>query len=336
VIEVVSTMALNTVQDLGRHGNRHIGVSTAGAMDALALRVGNCMLGNDGDAAAIEVQTFPFEVRFLAATRFALTGADARATLDGLHVLPWWHGSAREGQVLKLGYPTHGARAYVAFEGGIAVPDVLGSRSTDRRSAFGGLDGRFLKRGDRLRLGVPTRRRERPAQFGVVPPLLALGAGRPGSEAAARPARRGQVWAVRVLRAGEYERFPASMQQSFWDAEWEVTHQADRTGYRLCGPALRPDAHIEMRSYGVVPGLIQVPPGGQPIIQLSDANTAGGYPKIAAVIEADLWRVGQARAGDSLRFVDCAYGQARQATEEIEAYLAEVRRLIDEACPLGT
>lgn len=314
MIEIVSTLPLNTVQDLGRKAQRHIGVSTAGAMDAPALALGNCMVGNAADAAGIEVQTFPFEVRFLADVRFAVTGADCGAALDGRPLLPWWHTTARTGQVLRLEYPAKGARGYLTLAGGLDVPAVLGSRSTDLRSAFGGLEGRFLKRGDRLALGTATEPAAS-ASFGILPPARALPVGADAAD----------VVRVRVLRAGEYDRFSAATQRTFWDTDWQVTHQSDRAGYRLAGPPLLPDRHIEMRSYGVVPGLIQVPPGGQPIVQLSDANTAGGYPKLAAVIDADLWRLGQARAGIRVRFIDCAYREALQAKQALDAYMAKVR-----------
>lgn len=320
-MEVVSTLPLNTVQDLGRKGQRHVGVSTGGAMDAPALELGNCLVGNAGGLAGVEIQTFPFEVRFLAEARFAVTGADCAATLDDSPLMPWWSMQAMTGQVLRLNYPARGARAYLAAQGGVSVPEVLGSRSTDVRSRFGGLEGRFLQRGDRLQLGAAATSSH--AGFGIVPPALALPVGERDEEAIR----------VRVLRAGEYDRFPAPMQRTFWDTDWQVTHQSDRAGYRLSGPQLLPESHIEMRSYGVVPGLIQVPPGGQPIVQLSDANTAGGYPKIAAVIEADLWRLGQARAGSKVRFMDCTYQEALRAKKDLDAYLAKARAAIAAALP---
>lgn len=310
MIEVRATRALNTVQDLGRHGQRHLGVGIAGAMDALALELANVLAGNTPDAAGIEVQTFPFELLLLEDTRLALAGADCAATLDGQPVLPWWQLRGRAGQVLRLEYPAHGARAYLAFAGGIAVPAVLGSRSTDLRSAFGGLSGRSLERGDRLPLGAEPRTQA--GSFGVMPPD-------------GLPHEAGRATEIRVVRAGEYERFPAQARDAFWDSEWQVTHQSNRAGYRLAGPPLLLDTPLELRSYGVVPGLVQVPPGGQPIIQLSDANSAGGYPKIATVIEADLWRLGQARAGSRIRFVDCGLAQARKAMQELRAWVAQAR-----------
>lgn len=320
MIEILSTLPLNTVQDLGRFGSRHYGVSTSGAMDPVAFIVGNILVGNSDNAAAIEVQTFPFVVRFLADTSFAVTGADTAATLDEREVPPWWSATAQRGQTLTLRPPGSGARAYLALAGGIDVPLILGSRSTHLRSEFGGFGGRSLEQGDVLRTldGEARPTPWRSGGLGVVPPVFAL----PLRSAKAND----KVLAVRVLRAGEYDLFSAGMQERFWTTEWKITHQSDRGGYRLSGPPLKLAAPVEMRSYGLVAGIVQVPPSGEPIIQMSDANTAGGYPKIATVIEADLWRLGQARLGSRVRFEDVAYEHAIEAMAPVVSYLAQIRR----------
>jgi biotin-dependent carboxylase-like uncharacterized protein len=319
VIEVQSTLPLNTVQDLGRFGSRHYGVSTSGVMDPVAFVVGNVLLGNPDNAAAIEVQTFPFVVRFLADTNFAVTGADTAATLDDHEVPPWWSATAKRGQTLTLRPPASGARAYLALAGGIDVPVILGSRSTHLRSEFGGFGGRFLEQGDVLRTldGEGHAAPWKSGGLGVVPPSFAL------------PATNGRVLPVRVLKAGEYDLFSAKMQERFWATEWKITHHSDRGGYRLSGQPLKLAAPVELRSYGLVAGIVQVPPSGEPIIQLSDANTAGGYPKIAAVIEADLWRLGQARLGSFIRFEEVAYEAAVEAMVPVTDYITRIRRTAD-------
>lgn len=320
MIEIISTLALNSVQDLGRFGSRHYGVSTSGVMDPIALIVGNALLGNPDNAAGIEIQTFPFTVRFLADCAFAVTGASTAATLDERALPPWWAAAAQHGQILTLRPPAIGARAYLTLAGGIDVPVILGSRSTHLRSAFGGFCGRALEAGDVLHAlpREPGTTPGKPLDLGVKPPTLAL----PHSH----PEGNDKVLSVRVLRAAEYDLFPAAMQQRFWTTNWKIGHQSDRGGYRLGGPALKLPAPVELRSYGLVPGIVQVPPSGEPIIQLSDANTAGGYPKIATVIEADLWRLGQARLGSHIRFEDVSYEQAVEATVPMTAYLARIRR----------
>ncbi|WP_455827908.1 5-oxoprolinase subunit C family protein [Pseudomonas kilonensis] len=316
MIEILSATALATVQDFGRFGSLGYGVGTSGAMDHLALALGNLLLGNPEDAAAIEIPLFPFEVRFTQDCAFAVTGAASEATLDGQPLPPFWVAQAREGQVLNLGYPTSGSRAYLCLAGGVDVPSVLGSRSTQLRGEFGGLQGRALQQGDRisaLRPGVSGL----PTDFGVVSPTQAL------------PLERDGVLAMRVLPAAEYECFLDESRAAFWAGEWKVTTQSNRYGYRLEGAPILPKAPMEVRSHGIVPGVIQVPHGGQPIIQMRDAQPSGGYPKFGTVIEADLWRLGQAAIGSKVRFIECSYAEAITALEDNQRYLAEVSRLVD-------
>lgn len=316
MIEILSATALATVQDFGRFGSLGYGVGTSGAMDHLALALGNLLLGNPEDAAAIEIPLFPFEVRLLQDCAFAVTGAACDATLDGQPVPPNWVYQGREGQVLHLNYPTSGSRAYLCLAGGVAVPSVLGSRSTQLRGEFGGLDGRALQQGDRLGALRPGTS-PLPLDFGVLAPGLAL------------PLQVDGVPAMRVLPAAEYERFQETSRAAFWAGEWKITTQSNRYGYRLEGQPLLPVAPMEIRSHGIVPGVIQVPHGGQPIIQMRDAQPSGGYPKFGSVIEADLWRLGQAPIGSKVRFVECSYAEAVDALETNRRYLREVGRLVD-------
>jgi biotin-dependent carboxylase-like uncharacterized protein len=319
MIEILSDSALATVQDLGRAGGLGWGVGAAGAMDDLALRAGNILLGNPADAAAIEVQVLPFEVRFEHPCGIAVTGADCAAELDGNSLPPWWAARASADSVLRLGPPRRGSwsgsRAYLCVVGGVDVPVVLGSRSTQLRGNFGGHEGRVLRRGDRLPLGVPTA----PAKtenIGVMPPALAL------------PLARDGLTAVRVIPAAEYDCYTEASRAALWQAPWRVTPHSDRYGFRLAGPTLEPVAPIELRSHGIVPGVIQVPHGGQPIVQMRDAQLSGGYPKIGTIIEADLWRLAQAPIGGQVRFIECGWDEGLAAGEEVERYLAELERLV--------
>ena len=320
MIEILTSHALNTIQDLGRIGARRFGVSTSGAMDPVALAAGNALLGNDGDAASIEVQTFPFRLRFGADIAFALTGVDCNAVLAGCAVPPWWCMRAKAGDILALAAPRRGARAYLTFEGGIDLPPVLGSRSTHIRAGFGGLDGRALQEGDIVPIGHTRREADRRFDFGAEPPDVAI--------AGPNPSEAG-VLRVRVMRAGEYDLFSDAMQATFWSTTWRISPQSDRGGYRLTGDKLTLPAPVEMRSHGVVAGVVQVPPSGEPIIQMSDANTAGGYPKIAAVIQADLWRLGQARPGSLITFSEVDYREAVAAMRPVNDYIAGLRATAD-------
>lgn len=325
MIEILDPGALNTVQDLGRTGSRRYGVGTAGAMDRVALEAGNRMLGNETSAAGIEVQVLPFRIRFLKDMAFALTGGDTGADLDGLAVSPWWTQTAFAGQVLTCGGRGSGfrcgARAYVLVAGGLDVPAVLGSRSTQLRGQFGGHLGRALARGDVLPCGKLETAAQSGPGFGAVPAPVAL------PENQFLDASEAEVTAMRVLPAAEFEQFDTVSLHAFWTTQWKINAQSDRYGYRLAGAMLVRRESSETRSHGIVPGVIQVPHSGQPIIQMRDAQPSGGYPKIGTVIEADLWRLAQARAGSRIRFLRCSYEEAVAALQPVENYLSCLGRL---------
>ena len=314
MIELLSQSALATVQDQGRSGSLKFGVGTSGAMDQLALAAGNLLLGNATTDAAVELQVFPMQWRFHADMRFALTGADTQATLNGRLLPPWWVSQASRGDRLELGRAVNGSRAYLCLPGGIDVPTVLGSRSTQLRGSFGGVDGRFLRQGDRL--AAIRRKDEGRVDLGVVPPACSM------------PLGEGGLTTVRVIPASEYACYCEASRAAFWAHEWKITSQSDRYGYRLAGEPLLPKTPLEVRSHGIVPGVIQVPPGGQPIIQMRDAQPTGGYPKFGTVIEADLWRLGQAPIGSRLRFLEATYDEAVAALGENRRWLQSVKRLV--------
>ncbi len=316
MITVIATPGLATVQDAGRVGALRFGVGTAGAMDRLALEGGNLLLGNPADAAGIEVPIFPATFRFDDACSFAVTGADCNAEIGGRALLPWSVGRAEAGEELVFRLPRvgSGSRAYLLVPGGIAVPEVLGSRSTQIRGAFGGHEGRPLRAGDLLRAAEPGR--AVPPGIGLLPPAAAL------------PLQRDGVPAVRVLPAAEHVAFMPESLATFWARPWKVSPQSDRYGYRLAGEPLVLHYTLEMLSHGIVPGVIQVPSSGQPIIQMSDAQPSGGYPKLGTVIGADLWRLGQLPPGSRFRFVETDWYGARAALAELEAWLATASRAL--------
>ena len=314
MIEILTTGAANCVQDLGRFGYLDAGVSRSGAMDAPALELANRLVGNDPNAAAIEVAIFPFRMRFDRTALVAVTGADLLVTLGGIRYPSWWALPVSAGDILELGLPRRGARAYLAIAGGLIVPPVLGSASTDLKSRWGGLEGRGLRRGDRLEAGfAPAALGGLPAGFGLDPETIGRGAADIGEEVP-----------IRVLPGAEYDVFDQAAIDALESAAWQVSEDANRQGYRLSGPQLMLRQKLELHSHGIMPGTVQVPPSGQPIIQLAEANTCGGYPKIAHVIEADLWRLGQAPVGSRLRF-------ARVDRRQAVAALRAQRVLIDRA-----
>ncbi|QGZ62623.1 5-oxoprolinase subunit C family protein [Paraburkholderia acidisoli] len=341
MIEVVRAGLLTTVQDLGRPGFRHLGVATGGALDTLALEVGNRLVGNRPDAAGLEITFGPVALRFARATRVAITGTEFGATLGGKAVWSWWSLPVAAGEELVLHGAKRGMRGYVCVAGGIDVLPMLGSRSTDLAAGFGGLAGRALKDGDRLAIGAsfaPAVRpggRERAALDALAP---AFGVKAPAwcnfvlaEEAHGLERRRGRhpegaAWAppVRVLRGPEYDSFTPEAQQAFWHDEWQLTPNSNRMGFRLTGTALARSDSADLLSHAVLPGTIQVPPSGQPIVLMSDAQTTGGYPKIGAVIRADLWKLAQVRLTGGVRFVETTPAVARAALEEERAYLRQI------------
>jgi len=310
MIEILSSGLMNSVQDLGRPGFLDQGIGRGGAMDSMALRIGNILLGNPDNAAGIEIAIFPFRLRFHAPCRFAVTGAQAAAMLNGIAMPPWWAAVAQAGDELRVDAPRLGARIYVTFSGGIAVPEVLGSRATDLKSLFGGLEGRALARGDRLQLGAT---------------LVSI----PGSGFGVDPAAiRENGTVLRFMRGAEFCKFTEQARASLASAPWTVSKDNNRQGMRLEGPALMLTEKLELLSHGIMPGTIQVPPSGQPVIQLAEANTCGGYPKIGHVIEPDLWKLAQAPSGATLAFMEISREDAVDAIRAQGLAINRLRHLI--------
>lgn len=321
LIEIVDTPPLNTVQDLGRPGFRAIGLCQGGAMDNIAARVGNIMVGNDEKAAVIEVQTYPFAVRVTEDCLIAATGAEAVADFGGVETPGWWAMTLPAGHDLKLQRPVRDARTYLAFAGGLEVGVQLGSRSTDLRSGFGGHEGRGLQRGDRIALGKAGVAPSFAADgYGITPPRVALPAISSGNA---------EAWEVRVLPGPEHDLFDAASRNLFWNGLWSTTPRSDRMGMLLEGAEpLRLITPRDQKSAGILPGVIQVPPSGSPLIQLSDANSAGGYPRIGVVAQADLWRLAQTPVNSRLKFIPVGEEEAIAAKLANDAYVDDVRTTI--------
>jgi len=310
---------LASVQDLGRHGHRQLGICPGGALDVLALTLANRLVGNADRAAGLELTMGGCELQFEADTRIAFTGDDFGATLDGVPLWPFWSVPVAAGQTLRLaganagGTKKPGVRSWLAVAGGIDVPPVLGSRSTDLKAGFGGHEGRALRKGDRLPTGVSmldaTQRERRP--FGIRGPDW----GQPEDDGAI---------ALRVLPGPEFELFTLAAREQLWGERWRITPQSNRMGSRLEGAELKRKRSGDMLSSGVIPGTIQVPPSGQPIILMGDAQTTGGYPRIGVVIRADLWKLAQAPLNGRLRLVQVDQPQALAAWAGQQRYLAQV------------
>jgi antagonist of KipI len=311
VITVVKAGLLASVQDLGRPGFRDSGMPVAGAMDRHALACANLLAGNEPGAAAVELTMIGGSWRFEADAFAAVAGADMGGSLDGVPIGPWSSFHARAGSLLAFRSAASGVRAYLAVRGGIDVPLVLGSRSTYTRAGVGGLGGRSLATGDRLPVGRARGRAPAPRAL---------------SDRAVPPAGGGAT--LRVLLGPQDDRFTARGIETFLSSGYRVTPQNDRMGYRLEGPPIAMRGEPDIITDPLVPGAVQVPGNGQPIVMAVDAQTTGGYVKIATVIGPDLRLLAQARAGDLLRFARTTQAAAVKAVRAERAGLAALARRI--------
>ncbi len=294
------------VVDRGRFGYRALGIPWCGAADPVALAVANRIVGNDAGAAAIEPAFGGAIFSFPQGARFALAGADCRASLDGTSVAAWEAHEASPGAILELGMPRRGVQAVLAVRGGIDVPVVMNSRTTDLAAGIGGLNGRALAAGDRLPIAAPDEARV--GALRIEPPDWWR--------------RDWEDVEVGLIPGGELDRFPYETQKRFWETPWRISPQSNRMACVFEGDALAADAGPELRSHAVVPGVVQLPPSGLPVVLLCDAQTTGGYPKMGAVAEADLWKLAQAQPGAFVRFAVMTADEAASAGRELEAYLA--------------
>jgi 5-oxoprolinase (ATP-hydrolysing) subunit C len=314
-LEVLDGGLFAIVVDRGRFGFRGEGVATGGPLDTVAFAAANLLAGNDADAAALEIAFGGLKIRFDAFTRFALAGAACAADLDGARVDVWGSYEAHVGARLTLRRPRASARTYLAVAGGIGVPRVLNSRDTNVAASFGGYEGRALRTGDRVPLESDVRRAFPPgARPRCKPPQWDFAAG-----AFERP-----ELAVRFLAGGEFAILDKDARDAFWSNAYAIAPQSNRMGARLTGAAALAFAHGGIPSHAVFPGVVQLPPSGEPIVLLADAQTTGGYPKLGCAIEIDLWKIAQLPIGSRLHFVPCSMEEAAEARREVVSYLDRV------------
>ncbi|MGQ9824294.1 MAG: 5-oxoprolinase subunit PxpB [Desulfotomaculales bacterium] len=313
-MEVLFPGLLTTVQDLGRHGYRKYGVPPGGAADPFALRVANILVGNDEGAAGLEITVDGPVLRFLREALIAVTGMEVRAALNEREVPGWAAFRVKEGDVLSIRDGGRGCRAYLAVEGGIAVPKVMGSRATCIRAGVGGYAGRPLKERDVLKTyrsaaagkgnlcGLPL-----PREF--LPELK-------------------EPCTLRVIPGPREEAFSPRGLRAFFASEFTVSPDADKMGLRLDGEKIEHRGRPEIISEGTVPGMVQVPGEGRPIVLFVDAQTIGGYPQIATVISADLARIGQLRPGDRVRFAPVSLEEAQALQRREEEKIARLKKYL--------
>jgi len=302
-LTVVRPGLFTTIQDGGRWGYQASGVPVAGAMDRSALHVANEIVGNGADEAALEITLLGPELRMEQSSVIAIAGADLGATVDGRAVPLNVAIACRDGSQVRFTGRHRGGRAYLAVRGGLAVPRVLGSRSTDVRAVMGGLEGRALRAGDRVPIGTEVRASHDRGGMAIAT-LMNV-----GSETGSR-----EPVTLRVVHGPQYDWFPDEAFERLQSGRFTVQPDSDRMGFRLSSDttiARRSDE--EMISDATFTGALQVPPSGQPILLMADRPTTGGYPQIAVVISADLPRAGQLVPGDEIRFTFCSLAEAQAA-----------------------
>jgi len=277
-------------------------------VDRFAFVLANRLVGNADTAAALECTLIGPRFEITDAGAIAITGAEMPVTVNGRSAAGWSTIAVKAGDVVKLGPARTGVRSYVGVAGGLDVPLVLGSRSTYLRGRVGGVEGRALRKGDELRV-FPS---------GPVEPRRV--------EPRAIPDYTGEP-TVRAVLGPQADRFTAEGLEALFGGRYEVLPQSDRMGSRLRGPRIGHARGHDIVSDGIALGSIQVPGDGQPIVLLVDRQSTGGYTKAATICSFDIWRVGQARPGQSLRFhqigVDEAHRLFREADRALEAAVRE-------------
>jgi biotin-dependent carboxylase-like uncharacterized protein len=286
-IKIINPGAMTTVQDEGRFGYMDSGISESGVMDKYSYRKANYLVGNKKDEAVLEITLMGPEILFDSDTVFGYMGAEMEAKLDGEPVSRGRTYLAKEGQTLSLGFAKNGIRSYLAFAGGVDVPIVLGSRSTNIKCSIGGYEGRKLQAGDILNIGSTK---------------YMLHGMRRILRRKATPKEYKSEIQVRVILGPQDEYFTENGLIDFLNTPYKVSTDIDRMGIRLEGAAIEAKTPTDIVSDGITFGSIQVTSSGMPIILMADHQTTGGYAKIATVVSEDLQFLAQARPGDVIRF----------------------------------
>ncbi|MGM0399410.1 MAG: biotin-dependent carboxyltransferase family protein [Halobacteriota archaeon] len=322
MIDVREPGVSTTVQDDGRFGNYHIGMPPSGAMDQFAHRVGNFLVGNEPHAATLEMTYVGGSFEFAEDAVVAVTGADMSPTLEGDPVPMWTTIEVQAGETLSFEYATEGVRAYLAVAGGIDVPQIMGSRATYTLIGMGGFDGRALEPNDRVQTGAAGDRTE---YVGT------------SIDESRRPTY-GESDSIRVVMGLCDYRLTDEGRRAFLDAEWTVSDEADRAGYRFNGPDVEPMFEEREPPFGAGTDITNVvdvgyPIGsiqlaGEPIVLMRDAVTGGGYATIGTVVSPDRYRLAQRPTHATVTFESVSPEEALEIRIEHEEALATIRESI--------
>lgn len=284
---------LTTIQDQGRIGYRAFGMPVSGVMDRYAATMANILAGNGHDAAVLELTLQGGSFRFPNEAFIAVCGADMQVSLNGRKIRNWSGFYVPANSELVFDYAAIGCRTYLAFYGGIAEPEIMGSRSTYTRAAIGGIEGRALQSGDVIQIGkadaMPFALRE--LSYHHLP-------------------KYSNDIRVRVIPGPQDDQFTTEGRLALFRESFMVSSRNDRMGILLEGPTIQHVSGPDTISDALCAGAIQVPGDGHPIIMMADCQTTGGYTKIGFVISPDLSKLAQAKAGDTVTFVECSDREA--------------------------
>jgi len=310
-LKVVTPGLLTTVQDVGRPKFQQSGMGVSGVMDRYSQRCANLLVGNAPDEAVLEATLLGPALEFRGESVIAVTGGAVQPQLNGQPVAMWQSLRVKQGDILSFTMLQKGCRLYIAFAGGIDVPVVMGSKSTNLKARVGGLDGRALRKEDELSLNAAGVDVSKLPLYRLPQEFI--------------PELRSEL-ELRVVLGPQDDAFTRQGLDTFLSGVYAVTQESDRMGYRLEGEAIEHRQGSDIISDGIVMGAVQVPGNGKPIILLADRQTTGGYTKIATVISADLPKLGQARPGDQIRFREISVQEAQSCLNAMERQIATMQQ----------
>lgn len=296
-IKILDAGLLTTVQDLGRYGFQRYGVSASGVMDEYSAKIANKLVGNKVGEAVLETTLKGVQMEFLQNTAVAITGGNCDVTLNGTKIELWQSYLVNRGDILKMGICRSGLRNYLAFSGGVDVPVIMNSKSTNLKAKVGGFNGRKLMTGDILSVGVGSLEAPLTLNKHYIPTYS-------------------KDIKVGVILGQQDDHFTEAGIKTFLNETYTVTQESDRMGIRLSsvsGATIEHKNGADIISDGITFGAIQVPGSGQPIVMMADRQTTGGYTKIGNVISSDLAKLAQATPGTKVKFVEYTLEQAVQA-----------------------
>ena len=300
-LEVLREGLQSTVQDQGRFGYAHLGVSASGAADNFSLIIGNILVGNPKHYAGIEMTIIGDKYRFKSDAYIALTGSEFEAELDNNSIPFWKRLLIKKGQILDIRSTKNGARCYLCVAGGINIKDVMGAKPTHLTSGIGGLHGRILKKLDELDFGLLDD---------SIKPIQNL-----------NDSITTDTKIIKVTKGVQWSWFDKNQKNKLFQHQYQVEELSNRMGLRLFGNAIKTNRENEITTAGISLGSIQIPGGGQPIISFVEHQTTGGYPIIANVISADIRKVGQLKAGDCFQFELISLGSAEKLKVDQEKFI---------------